>query len=46
MEELYDVPCKMYNVGAMLGYMNYTPKTLEEIVESSVGQNGARIILT
>lgn len=35
MEELYDMPCKMYNCGAMMPYMNYTPKSLEEI------ENGA-----
>ena len=33
MEELYTVPCNMYNVGCMLPYMNYTPRTLEEIIE-------------
>ena len=33
MEELYEVPCNMYNVGAMIPYMNYTPRTLEEIME-------------
>ena len=32
MEELYDMPCEMYNVGAMLPYMNYTPRTFDEIV--------------
>lgn len=32
MEELYNVPCKMYNVGCMIPYMDYTPRTLEEIV--------------
>lgn len=35
MEELYDKPCLMFNVGAMLDYMNYTPRTLEEILESN-----------
>lgn len=34
MEELYDKPCNMYNVGAMMPYMNYTPRTLEEIIKS------------
>lgn len=29
MEELYDKSCLMFNVGAMLTYMNYTPRTLE-----------------
>lgn len=32
MEELYDKPCKMYNVGVMMPYMNYTPRTLDEII--------------
>lgn len=31
-EELYTRPCEMYNVGAMLPYMNYTPRTLDEII--------------
>lgn len=39
MSELYNVPCNMYNVGAMLWYMNYTPKTLDQIVISSVIQD-------
>ena len=34
MTDLYDKPCNMYNIGCMLPYMNYTPKTLDEIVES------------
>ncbi|MBO5969965.1 MAG: metallophosphoesterase family protein [Clostridia bacterium] len=33
MIELYDIPCNMYNVGAMMRYMEYTPRTLDEIVE-------------
>ena len=32
MEELYSHKCNMINVGAMMPYMNYTPKTLDEIV--------------
>ncbi len=28
----YKVPCNMFNVGAMLDYMNYTPRTFEEII--------------
>ena len=32
MEELYTRPCKMYNVGAMMPWMNYTPRTLDEIL--------------
>ena len=35
MTELYDKPCKMFNVGAMISYMNYTPRTLEQIIESN-----------
>ncbi len=33
MEALYDKPCRMYNCGVMIDYMNYTPRTLDEIVE-------------
>lgn len=46
MEELYDMPCEMYNVGAMLPYMNYTPRTFDEIVcngESKV-MSGAKLL--
>lgn len=31
-EELYTKPCQMYNVGAMLPYIDYTPRTLDEIL--------------
>lgn len=34
MEELYNVPCNMFNVGVMKDYMGYTPRTFEEIVNS------------
>lgn len=34
MVALYDKPCEMYNVGCMLPYMNYTPKTLDEILQA------------
>lgn len=34
MEELYTVSCNMFNVGIMIPYMGYTPKTLEQIVKS------------
>ena len=37
MEELYDKPCFMFNVGAMIPYMNYTPRTLSEIIEGANG---------
>lgn len=33
MIDLYGVPCSMYNVGAMMPWMNYTPKTLIEIID-------------
>lgn len=35
MKELYDKPCEMFNVGCMLPYMNYTPRTLDEIIEAN-----------
>lgn len=31
MEELYDRQCEMINVGAMMPWMDYTPRTLDEI---------------
>lgn len=36
MKELYTKPCEMYNVGAMLPYMDYTPRTKEEILTAAV----------
>lgn len=38
MEELYDKKCQMYNVGAMMQYMDYTPRTLEEIVKNNINK--------
>lgn len=35
MEELYERPCHMYNCGAMIPYMNYTPRTLDEIIAAN-----------
>ena len=35
MRKIYSCPCEMYNVGAMLPYMNYTPRTLDEILEAN-----------
>lgn len=32
MNELYGKPCQMYNAGAMMPWMNYTPRTLDEIL--------------
>lgn len=34
MTALYDKPCNMWNVGCMKDYMNYTPRTLEEIIKN------------
>ena len=33
METLYDVPCRMYNVGCMIPGMDYTPRTFDEIIQ-------------
>lgn len=33
MSELYGIPCRMFNVGTMMKYMDYTPRTLDEILE-------------
>ena len=33
MEELYGKPYEMYNIGAMMAYMDYTPRTLDQIIE-------------
>ena len=35
METLYGKPCEMYNVGCMIPYMLFTPRTLEEIVAAN-----------
>lgn len=32
MEELYTKPCAMYNVGAMIPFIDYTPRTKDEIL--------------
>ena len=33
MTNLYNKPCNMYNIGCMLPYMNYTPRTLDHIIK-------------
>jgi len=38
MEELYDRQCNMYNVGCMMTYMDYAPRTLDEIVRLCDGK--------
>lgn len=32
MVALYDTPCNMYNVGCMMPYIDYMPRTLDEII--------------
>ena len=32
MRELYGKQCAMYNVGAMMPWMDYTPRTLDEVI--------------
>ena len=34
LRQLQDIPGRMYNVGCMISYMNYTPRTLDEILSS------------
>jgi calcineurin-like phosphoesterase family protein len=38
MEELYTKPCAMYNIGAMIPYMNYTPRTKDEILQGELNE--------
>lgn len=35
LDEKYNIHCESYNVGAMIQYMNYQPRTLKEIVENN-----------
>lgn len=35
MEELYGHSCEMYNVGAMMPYMDFTPRTKQEILTAA-----------
>lgn len=35
MQELYGHPCQMFNVGAMMPWMDYTPRTLDEVVAAA-----------
>lgn len=37
MQELYGHQCNMFNVGAMMSWMDYTPRTLEQIEMLSKG---------
>jgi hypothetical protein len=31
--QLQALPMRVYNVGCMMPYMNYTPKTLQQIID-------------
>ena len=42
METLYNYPCNMYNVGAMMPYIDYTPRTLDEIINKGRDANGSK----
>ena len=33
LRQLQDIPMRMYNVGCMMPWMGYTPRTLDEIIE-------------
>lgn len=37
LRKLQDIPMRMFNVGCMMTYMNYIPRTLNEILESKGG---------
>lgn len=41
MSALYDKPCEMFNVGAMMPWMGYTPRTLDEILAGAAREGGA-----
>ena len=35
LQQLQDLPARMYNVGVMMKYINYMPRTLDEIIEGA-----------
>ena len=35
LRQLQDIPMRAYNVGCMMPYMDYTPRTLKEILENN-----------
>lgn len=41
MVALYEKPCNMWNVGVMMPYMDYTPRTLSEITGQDVTEHGS-----
>lgn len=42
MEELYAKPCQMFNVGVMMPWMDYTPRTLDEIIAANSHNEAVR----
>lgn len=38
LKQLQDIPMRMFNVGCMMKYMNYTPRTLDEILAADEGE--------
>lgn len=42
MEELYTKPCQMFNVGVMMPWMDYTPRTLDEIIAANSHNEAVR----
>ena len=44
MEDIYSIPCHMFNVGIMLPYMEYIPKTLNEIIDGYNNYNVKTVI--
>lgn len=42
MEELYTKPCQMFNVGVMMPWMDYTPRTLDEIIAANSHNKAVR----
>ena len=42
MQELYGHKCLMFNVGAMMPWMNFTPRTLDQIIGGASNDNPKR----
>lgn len=43
-KERGECTCRMYNVGCMLDYMDFTPRTLEEILIACEGENSKNVL--
>lgn len=39
MQSLYTKPCNMFNVGCMIPYVDYTPRTFNEIIYQTICDN-------